>query len=211
MSRSCTLLTDGSSDRALLYPLQWLVEQNSDVSFHFQWADLRGLPHPPTSLSERIRTAVEYFPADLLFVHRDAERESSERRRDEILEAVAGIALPPFVMVVPVRMQEAWFLFDEVAIREAAGNPRGRASLGIGDPRQAEALADPKSVLHEALITACGLEGRRRRLFRPEVAAHRLAELIEDYGPLRELPAFRWLEDDLRRCFSRTGWGAGGC
>jgi predicted ATPase len=68
-----------------------------------------------------------------LFVHRDAERELLEKRVAEIHSVVSEAAqtklVPPVVCVIPVRMQEAWFLFDESALRRAAGNPNGKQPL----------------------------------------------------------------------------------
>jgi len=127
-----TLLADGSSDRALLPILSWTLQQQG-VSSAIQatWADLGRLRHRPRTLSERIIAALELYPCDLLFVHRDAEREPFENRHTEIERALLEVArqevsLPSAVCVIPVRMHEAWLLFNEWAIRMAAGNPRGR-------------------------------------------------------------------------------------
>ncbi len=69
------------------------------------------------------------------FVHRDAEKEPHQVRVAQILEAVdeASISsvVPPAVCVVPVRMLEAWLLFDEPALRRAAGNPHGQQPLKL--------------------------------------------------------------------------------
>jgi hypothetical protein len=62
-----------------------------------------------------------------------------------------------------------------------------------------ETLADPKRTLHGALLTAAAVTGRRRRAFDAGGTARRLAELIEDWTPLRQLPAFRQLEADTRK------------
>jgi hypothetical protein len=45
-----------------------------------EWADLGRLPRPPAALQNRILAAIDLFPCDLLFVHRDAEREDPEHR-----------------------------------------------------------------------------------------------------------------------------------
>ena len=57
------------------------------------------------------------YPCDLLFVHRDAERESIEQREKEIRESLEKSAMertPPVVRVIPVRMQEAWLLARKI-------------------------------------------------------------------------------------------------
>jgi hypothetical protein len=119
-----TLLSDGSSDRALLPVLQWLLRAGSGRDFQSQWADLRRLRRPPKTLPERIQAALDLYPCDLLFVHRDAESEGWERRVEEIRQHLRVPADQTVVCVVPVRMQEAWFLFDERAIRLAADTER---------------------------------------------------------------------------------------
>jgi hypothetical protein len=73
------------------------------------------LPCPPRALRERIKSALEPYPSDLLFIHRDAEGESEDKRLGEIENAVSGI-LGRMVPVIPVCMQEAWLLIDEALI-----------------------------------------------------------------------------------------------
>ena len=71
-----TLLSDGPSDRALLPVLSWVLQAAGEVTLsHGEWADLSVLWRGTTSLGERIQRAVELFPCDLLFIHRDAEKQ----------------------------------------------------------------------------------------------------------------------------------------
>jgi hypothetical protein len=100
---------------------------------------------------------------------------------------------------VPVRETEAWLLFDEGAIRRAAGNPNGVSPLHLPRIAECEQLPDPKSVLFNTLIDASGLKGRRRRSFRPQNARARLGDLIDDFSPLRVLSAFQRFEIDVQR------------
>jgi hypothetical protein len=100
-------------------------------------------------------------------------------------------------------MTEAWLFFDEQALRRAAGRPAGRQRLELPELRVVERLADPKDRLHGLLIEASGTAGRRRKRFPVKQRVHRLADLIEDYSPLRALSAFRELEKDLRAALSR--------
>lgn len=189
-----TLLSDGVTDQALLAVLRWLLYERSTTHFQLNWADLRILRRPPSKLIDRVRVALELYPCDLLVVHRDAEREPLEKRTQEISDATTDIQVP-VVNLVPVRMQEAWFLFDEAAIRRAAGCPNGRMALDLPPLKNAEAIPDPKDLLFKILRTASDLQGRRRKQFRPDV--RRLAELIDDFSPLRQLEAFRRLEASL--------------
>ena len=198
-----TLVADGSSDRALLPILTWLLRQFCGaIPIQAEFADLRRLPHPPKRLSERIHWSVELYPGDLLFVHRDAERAPIEKREAEIRKALAESPVENsvrVVCVVPVRMQEAWLLIDEAALRKAAGNPNGTQPLAMPDGQKLEALADPKQHLRELLRQASGLRGRRLERFNWRSSAHRVAEMIGDFGPLYKLAAFRRLAAEVER------------
>lgn len=159
---------------------------------------------PGANLRERLAKAIRDYPCDVLFVHRDSEREPREKRLAEIREAVAGTEVLAFIPVVPVRMTEAWLLIDESAIRRAAGNPNGGITLPLPKVAQLEAVADPKKVLRECLIQASEKVGRRLQQFERDLPerAQRVSELITDFSPLRQLPAFRELEHDAREVLS---------
>lgn len=200
-----TLLSDGSANKALMPILRWLLQQHLPyVAIQGEWADLRLLPRPPSRarLAERIRLSRDLYPCDLFFVHRDAENASVDERFSEINEAVqqaqSPIQVPPTVCVIPVRMLEAWLLFDLDAIRRAAGNPHGTQLLNLPPLRELENLPDPKATLYHILRNASGLRGRRLRSFNQHVALHRIPEYIEDFSRLRSLGAFRRLENDTR-------------
>ena len=201
-----TLLGDGSSDEALKRPVEWMVRENvaSDVAIDSQWADLRAAKPKPEGLGARIERAIDLYPCDVLFVHRDAEREEPERRIQEIAQACIGIkvrATP--VPVIPVRMSESWLLCDETAIRKAAGNPNGEQPLNLPRLREIEGLPDPKNTLHTVLRCASGLTGRRLKAFSPR--ARLVANYITDFSLLRRLPAFQRLETDLRIVLEARG------
>ncbi len=144
---------------------------------------------------------MRHHPCDVLFVHRDAEKEPKERRLKEIRAAAGTAGFPPFVPVVPVRMTEAWLLIDETAIRQAAGNPNGEAALPLPKVARLESVADPKGVLRTCLIEASEKTGRRLQQFERDLPERiqRVAELISDFSPLRQLPAFQDFEQEARR------------
>ena len=204
MTLQATLVTDGPSDVVLVPILQWLMRGLTPERFEIRWADLRGLHERPRSLGDRLVAAVQEYPCQLLFVHRDAEGQDPRVRYEEI-DGAASLAECRHVGVVPVRMQEAWLLHDEAALREAAGRPSGTEELGLPPPHRWERLPDPKRVLHTALRTANGAKGRRAKNFKPARAAHRLANLIADWTPLRALAAFTRLEEDTRTALARLG------
>jgi len=103
-------------------------------------------------------------------------------------------------------MQEAWLLFNEDAIREATGKPTSREPLHLPGLQHTENEPNPKRLLRDALLTASGLHGRRRRQFPLVERIYRLAVLIEDFSPLRALAAFTALEAELRETLEENGW-----
>ena len=99
-----TLLADGTSDRALMPHLTWLLQQRlPEYAVQAELAELGRLPRRIVGLKERIQAALELYPCDLLFVHRDAEREPREARVEEIQKALAEVTKerPPTVCVIP--------------------------------------------------------------------------------------------------------------
>ena len=93
-------------------------------------------------------------------------------------------------------MTEAWLLIDEKAIRQAADNPNGTERLELPPIQKLESLPDPKQWLHEALVLASEKKGRRLQQFKRDLPSriHRVAALIDDFSPLRRLPAFQQFE-----------------
>ena len=102
--------------------------------------------------------------------------------------------------VIPVRMiEEAWLLFDEVAIRKAAGNPNGKIQIVLPELKTLEQLPDPKEKLHMILREASELKGRRLKKLNTHQCIHRITELIEDFSFLRQLSAFQILENKIQQ------------
>jgi hypothetical protein len=205
-----TLIADGPSDRALIPLLSWVLREKGDINrVQAEWADLSRLPRPPRSLRDRILLAIDLFPCDLLFIHRDAERQESKRRCEEIRSAIREAASQgfqtPAVCVVPVQMTEAWLLFDEAAIRLAAGNPNGKNPLNLPELAKIEQITNPKDILFQVLRDASGLTARRLKKFNLAGARIRITELIVDFSPLRALRAFQELEEEIL-LLRKNGW-----
>jgi len=209
---SYTLLSDGSSDKALMPILTWLLKENQvNCAIQAEWAELRHLPEVPKPLAQKIIKSLELYPCDLLFIHRDAEKEPRENRVIEIHNALKevqkSVIVPQvYICVIQVRMLEAWLLFNEAAIRKAAGNPRGKEQLQIPDIRRLQQLPDPKNDLHQLLSIASGLTGRRQKQFNVHEKIHRLADLIDDFSPLRNLSAFQELETEIQQVIQTQCW-----
>lgn len=206
---NCALLGDGSFDRNLIPVLKWLIHNVSDKHQKnieieaFNYLDISMYRIPDKTLKTRIACIIEgkeqgIFDFNLLFVHRDAETEVWQMRRNEIEQAIQSTDISiPWVAVVPVRMTEAWLLLEEHAIRKAAGNRNGSMSLNIPAIRTLERLPDPKQELYDLLRQASGARGRDLKKFNAAKAAHLVAEYISDYTPLYQLPAFAQLEIEL--------------
>ena len=198
-----TLYAEGPTDRALLPILAWLVREThkpDTVAYEFlSKPELRS----NLSFSERLQTSLELAPCDILFIHRDADKQNPQLRYDEITAAVGALqtqgAKVPHVCVVPVRMTETWLLTDESAIRKAAGRPNGNESLGLPKLGRLESLPEPKDTLHELLRKASGKKGRRLKSFDVREAAALVPESTTSFAPLRQLNAFARLEADLQK------------
>ena len=195
-----TLVSDGPTDANLIPIIDWTLKHAAGIPLsEGVRADFWRLPEKPPNATNRLLKAAEIFPCDVLFVHRDAEKDLPQVRCDEIRQAfdLAGLQLPA-VAVVPVRMLEAWLCFDEDAIRKAAGNPNGKVPLNLPSLKRVESRPDPKEDLREALLTASELAGRRRKKFNTTSAFWRVVDFIEDFSPLRELPAFLAFERSIK-------------
>jgi hypothetical protein len=160
------------------------------------------LRHRANGLEEKVRSAMELYPCNLLFVHRDCETQSVAHRQDEIREALERVFPTeaeriPAVCIVPRRMTEAWLLISERVIRIASGNPNGRVALAMPDHNRLEELPDPKEMLFALLREASELRGRRLRSLRVHSLVHRIVYLLDDFSPLCALPAFAAFEAQL--------------
>ena len=200
-SLALTLVADGTSDRALLPFISALMDRHCPVPFISQFAD--ELPMGARSLGARVRAALDLYPCDLLFVHRDAEGQPVAMREAEIRQSLDGISpRPALVCVVPVRMTEAWLITSESAIRTAVGNPHGTVALNLPPVSRIESV-DAKEILFGALEAAKDLNVRRRHRFRPEQFRHKVADVCDDLSHIRRLASFRHFESQVSDFFSR--------
>ena len=208
-------MAEGSSDRMLLAPLRWLFRELGidEPGPEIVRIPFERMPNPPDSLERRIRHVLDEGGWDLVLVHRDSDADrTTSRRVKEIREAEARAraaleraSVVPVIPLVPVRATEAWLLFDERAIRSAAGNPDSRIPLGLPGLAGIEREGRPKERLHDALRAASGTTGRRRRKFEAGVACHRIEEFVESWQALERLPAFVELKDRLRAALESPG------
>lgn len=195
---SITLVTDGSSDRALIPIVEWLVAQKlNEYPFQVQLAE--ALPKHGEGLKNRILYALTHYSCDILIIHRDAEGEDWSTRFEEINQAISTVAFEQTqtVAVIPIRMTEAWLLFDEMAVRRAAGNPAGKNPIKLSSLKKWEKEIDPKQLLLTALRDASELSGRRLAKFNPYEAKNRVAYLIRDFSVLNQFESFCHFKENL--------------
>ena len=137
-----------------------------------------------------------------MITHRDTDNSDHEVRRAEMEAALQITELQSILIpVIPIRMTETWLLLDEAAIRHVAGNPRGRAPLGLPSIRNAERLADPKSLLRQAILAAADVTGRRRERLDRRFDSNRrqLLESLDITGPVCQLESWNRPVDEIDR------------
>lgn len=201
MTLRVLFLSEGSSDEGLVPHIEKIAAE-ADIPVTVSAPELEWLRTPVGhSVAEKLRATRRLSDAyHLAVLHRDADRQGPRQRREEIADAVArewpGL---PHVPVVPVRMLEAWLLLDEQAIRQVAGNPRGRMDLCLPSSSAVENVADPKDRLKETLARASGLNGRRLRELHTRFPRnrHRLLELLDQDGPVAKVPSWQTFVADL--------------
>jgi hypothetical protein len=198
-----TVVAEGPSDRAFEHIIRWILETNlQGKAFKIDIADPYKLPR---QLADRVASALKFYPSDILVVHRDADTLSWNDRMEEVDRSLPANSCTIFVGVVPVKELESWLLFDEKAIRSAAGNPNGMIELSLPTLSSIESVADPKGSLESLLRQASGLNRRRLRTFEVMRAKRRVSELIEDYGPLMIVPAFKAFYERMRQAVEICG------
>lgn len=186
-----------------------LLHSGTTLPLSGTWVDPQRLPLGTRTLTARLQYALDLYPCDLLFVHRDSERQDPPIRYAEVTDALANLAvLPPVLCVVPVRMTEAWLLTDEAAIRRAADNPHGSVALSLPALHTVERIPDPKQKLFDLLRTASQKSGRRLDQFKRDESERRfrVAELTEDISPLQHIPAFQRLQSEIQQLMQSQGW-----
>lgn len=203
-----SLITEGPTDRILGRPIDWLLDLHCVGDYSGEWANPNALLNPSRDLQTRLANCKTSYPCDVAFVHRDSDTAGRAHRVTEITDAVAASGYSAKVIcTVPVRMTEAWFIFNEDAIRRAADRPRSNVNLALPTNAEAERRADPKLILENALVAASELSGRKLKSFRADLGRRKalVATHIDDFSPLRDQPAFRNFENDVKNALRELG------
>ncbi len=199
-----TLIGDGSSDSALLKIIKWLLDDlYPKLPNEGQFANFGFSPKPLTAddLSGKVRFVKQYFPFDILFIHRDAEKIDVKmimERTKEIKAKLSDADIEKVVCIVPIKMMETWLFFDIEAIKKAAGNRNYKQPIVLPKPKDLEKEQQPKLKLQTILKEVSGKKGRQLDKFNVSQAIHLVAENIEDFSPLRMLHSFQIFEKQLK-------------
>ena len=212
----CALLAEGNSDRALLPLLKWLLgEHGITIAGEPDFLTKSVLPSAPSEHKLRplkwfIRQSLELYKPSLLFVHRDADTNQWRHRVQEIEQAykeVIAEANTPVVCVVPVQEMEAWLMTDAEAIRKVCNKSNTQQKVTLPKLRALEKMAQPKEKLNQLLAEVSGIN--RSELNKAGIFAADIAEYMEDFAPLRKLPAFAAMEKELIAIIQAQGWRSG--
>ncbi|MFC8847609.1 MULTISPECIES: hypothetical protein [unclassified Micromonospora] len=200
-ARSGLFVAEGTSDQ----PLAELVESlfcERGIELSLSQPAFERLTGVGKDVKSRVRAGLEltHGPVDLIVVHRDADSAGYAARLREIKTAVAQVSPEAaLVPIIPVRMTEAWLLLDEAAIRKVAENPTGRARLGLPKIHEVESVANPKMLLHDYILAAADVSGRRRERIKARFNDHRrhLLATLDPAGPVRRLSGWQRLLDQV--------------
>ncbi len=187
------LITDGSSDRALIPLITLLLKEYLQLPYEA----IEYINCDTSDLTKKVLSVAENYALDILFIHRDSENESWDKRYQEIKAATPQSLEGKVIAVIPIKMTEAWLLTDAKVICNAVGNPNSTINLALPTARKLETCA-AKTVLLAALTDASGFGTQRRRKFRPEQFRHRVAELTVDLTLLRKIPSFQRFENTVK-------------
>ena len=202
------LISEGPDDQMLFGPIEWLLAQHCRDGFGGEWANPDALQDRSRNLNTRLTQVGQTYQCDMAFIHRDTDTFPFRSRANEIREAIAVSGyISPTVSVIPVRMTEAWFLFDESAIRKAASNVQSRALLNLPNHAESQRRADPKVLLENALVAASGLTGRKLEQFKRDIGRRKrlVSTHIQDYSELRNHESFRNFESELIERLTELG------
>ncbi len=197
------LISDGSSDRVLLNIINYTLKSFTNKNFEGQRAEFGFLKEKVKNLERKIFYAIDLYEPDIIFIHRDAEKQSLQSRDSEIDKELSKAEAyikkqKQFAKIIPVRMTEAWLMIDERAIRAAAGNPNGKKQIHLPRIKNLEDIPEPKDELEKLLQIASGLSGRRLRDLNTRHAIQLIPEYIDDFSALEELPSYQHFKNQIQ-------------
>jgi hypothetical protein len=195
-------ICEGTSD----LPLAELVESlflDQGTQVYLSRPDLSLLGRVAKDVASQVSAGLTLLggSVDVIVVHRDADNAGLPARRDEIHGAIRSLAIDSSIVpLIPMRMTEAWLLLDETAIRQVAGNPRGRTDLCLPKVHEVESVADPKHILQQCILKASETTGRRREVVYKRFGQHRrqLLERLDPTGSVTRLSSWNSMIANVR-------------
>lgn len=203
------LITEGSTDirflesivRRTFEDIAFECVQDIDIFVHTLKTPKAGLSFVDYTMNAST-DGVTSLGIMTLAVHTDADRDTyDERMKNKIIPARTALngmnddyckLLTP---VIPVRMIEAWMLADKELLKNEIGTSKSDNDLGIN--RNPETIADPKSVIEEAIRIATEHLPRRRH----KLSISELYAIIGDtvrITELAKLDSYRKFQDAVR-------------
>lgn len=206
------LITEGSTDirflesivRRTFEHIAFECTQDIDIFVHALKISKIGL-----SFVDYIKKAANEGMGSLgimtLAVHTDSDRDTYEERMNNkiipaqnVLNELNDDYCKLLTPIIPVRMTEAWMLADKRLLKNEIGTDKSDAELGIN--RAPETIADPKSVIENAIrIATENLPKRRQKLSISDLYA-----IIGDTVSITELErldSYRRLQNEVRNTY----------
>ncbi|MBF8792230.1 DUF4276 family protein [Pseudomonas monteilii] len=197
MKINFVLIGEGSSDLRLVEHIESILVGEGFTEVNGEAPDFSVFKNKiGCSVGEKLQAIVSHYPsADVIFVHRDADRAGIDERVREIFEAIPNcIRHHKVIPVVPVTMLETWLLADAEAIKRVAGNRGYRGDLpNVPALRALENVRDPKALLLQTLCEVSGTTGARLTKFKKrfgEMRARLTFDLDPD-GPVSDLESYK--------------------
>ena len=200
--------TEGPTDVRFL---ESVVQRTfEDIAFEcIQQVEILPIQHlrngPGTFVEAKIKALQDAFERGVMVccIHIDADAATSDNvhktRIYPLMEAmVSQINIcDNIVPIIPIQMTESWMLADTNLLKQELGTDKTDVELGFNRP--AEAMADPKKVLNQAItIVNADLPKRRRYQLRLSDIYQPIGQKI-DLSKLRALSSFQAFEAIVRQ------------
>lgn len=211
------LITEGSTDlrflesivRRTFEHIAFECTQDIDIFVHTLPTSKIGL-----SFVEYVKKAANEGMTSLgimtLAVHTDSDRDTYEQRMNNKIIPAQNVLnnqnddycklLTP---VIPIRMIEAWMLADKELLKKEIGTDKSDNELGINRPP--ETIADPKSVIENAIRIATNHLPKRRQ----KLSISDLYAIIGDtisIVELERLDSYRRLQNVVRDTYKALNY-----
>lgn len=160
----------------------------------------------PEFAKQASRDGMSKYGIMTLAIHTDSDKDSYETRKqhkfvpaqqalDNLDEDCCKLLTP----VIPVRMIESWMLADTELLKDEMGTNKNDHDLGID--RNPESIADPKSLIEQAIRIATEDKPKRRQ----RLSIADLYSIIGDKIPLsalERLPSYKKFQDEVRATYN---------